>query len=198
MDVERLKSGTTTLGMVFKDGVLLAADMQSTSHYVESRVERKIYPITDRIAVTTAGIVGDLQFLVRILKVEAKLYEMENGKITTKAMATLLSNILHANRWFPYIVAILLGGYDEKPELFAIDPFGGVGKGEKYFVTGSGGPLALGVLEAGYREDMSEEEAVELAKKALKAARERDVFTGGRKFMIAVIDKKGYREFEFE
>ena len=198
MDPEAVKTGTTTLGMIFKDGVILAADMQSTAGYVESRQERKIYPITNNIAVTTAGVVGDLQFLIRLLKVEARLYEMGNGKITTKAMTTLLSNILHSNRWFPYIAAMIIGGYDKGPELYALDPFGGVGTGEKFFVTGSGSPLALGVLESSYREDMDEKEAVELARKAIATAKERDVYTGGRKIMVAVIDKNGYREIKFE
>ena len=192
------KSGTTTLGMIYRDGVVLASDMQSTAGYIESRYERKIFPITKHIAVTTAGVVGDLQFLVRLLKVEARLYRMGNGVITTKALTTLLSNIMHANRFFPYIAALIIGGYDEGrgPQLFAIDPYGGVGTGEKYFVTGSGSPLALGVIESSYREDMSEEEAVELARRAIATAKERDVYTGGKKILVAVIDSKGYREIE--
>jgi len=196
---EKIKeSGTTVLGLIYKNGVVLASDTQSTAAYIESRMERKIFPITSHIAVGTAGVVGDLQFLVRLLKVEAKLYRMGNGEITTKALATLLSNILHANRLFPFITAMVIGGYDKKrgPQLFAIDPFGGVGTGEKYFVTGSGAPLALGVIESSYREDMSEKEAVELARKAIMTARERDVFSGGKKILIAVIDEKGYREIE--
>jgi len=196
---ERIKkSGTTTLGMLYKGGVILASDTQSTATYVESRYERKIFPITNYIAVTTAGVVGDLQYLVRLLKVEAKLYRMGNGEITTRALVTLLSNILHANRLSPYITAMIVGGYDrgKGPQLFSVDPFGGVGTGEKYFVTGSGAPLALGVIEGSYREDLSEKEAVELAKKAISAARERDVFSGGKKILLAVIDEKGYREIE--
>ena len=192
------KTGTTTLGMIFKNGVILASDMQSTAGYVESRYERKIFPITSHIAVTTAGVVGDLQFLVRLLKVEARLYKMGNGEITTKALTTLLSNIMHANRFFPYIAAMIIGGYDKDrgPQLFAIDPYGGVGTGEKLFVTGSGSPLALGGIESSYREDMSEEEAVELAKRAIATAKERDVYSGGKKILVAVIDEKGYREVE--
>ncbi len=192
------KTGTTTLGLIFKDGVVLASDMQSTATYIESRFERKIFPITDRIAVTTAGVVGDLQFLVRLLKVEAKLYSMGNGNITTKALTTMLSNIMHSNRFFPYITAMIIGGYDDGrgPQLYAIDPYGGIGTGEKFFVTGSGSPLALGVVQSGYREDLSEGEAIELAKKAIMTAKERDIYSGGKKILLAVIDKNGYREIE--
>jgi proteasome beta subunit len=195
MDIEtKVKKGTTTLGLIFKDGVVLAADSQSTSAYVESRYERKIHAITDNIAITTAGVVGDLQFLLRLLRVEAKLYEMGNGRVTTKGLVTLLSNVLHSNRYFPYIAAMVIGGYDDSPALFSIDPYGGVGRGEKYFSTGSGSPLAVGVLESQYKEELTEKEAVELAKSALQAAIQRDIYTGGKKLTVAVIDKNGYRE----
>ena len=195
-DIEKkLKTGTTTLGMVYKDGVLLASDTQSTSGYIESRMERKIHRITNNIGLTTAGVVGDIQAIVRFLKSEAKIYEMSNGTISAKGMTTLLSNVLHGNRMFPLITAILIGGHTEKgTELFSVDPYGGVGTGEKYFVNGSGGPLAMGVIESTYKEKMTEKEAVELARRAISTAQERDVYSGGKKMMIAVIDKNGYRE----
>jgi proteasome beta subunit len=198
IDIEsKIKKGTTTLGFIFKDGVVLATDSQSTSAYVESRYERKLHQITDSIALTTAGVVADLQYLVRLLRVEAKLYEMGNGKITTKALVTLLSNIMHSNRYFPLIAAMVIGGYDESgPSIYSIDPYGGLGTGEKFFSTGSGSPLAVGVLESQYKENLNEEQAVDLAKKALNAAIQRDIYTGGKKLFIAVIDKKGYREIE--
>lgn len=195
MDLEnKVKKGTTTLGIVFNEGVLLAADSQSTSAYVESRYERKVHPINEKMAITTAGVVADIQFLTRLLKAEARLYELGNGKTTIKSMVTLLSNIMHGNRFYPLIAAMVIGGYDSEPRLFSIDPYGGIGRGEKYFATGSGSPLAVGVLESQYKESMTESEAVELAKRALSAAVERDVYTGGKKLTIAVIDKNGYKE----
>ena len=194
--MEKVAKGTTTLGILFKDGVVLASDRQSSAAYVESRFEKKLHKITNNMAITTAGVVGDLQYLVRLLKVEANLYEMGNGKLTVRAMATLLSNILHSNRWYPYIVGMLIGGYDSKPQLFSLDPLGGLGSGEKFFSTGSGSQIALGVLESGYREGLTEAEAVDLAKKAVSAAKERDLYTGGRKIDIAVIDKNGFRTIE--
>jgi proteasome beta subunit len=192
----KVKKGTTTLGLVFKDGVVLAADSQSTSAYVESRFERKVHPITDNIALTTAGVVGDLQFLIRLMKVEAKLYSMGNGHVTTKALATLLSNVLHSNRYYPYIAAMVIGGYDTEngPAIYSMDPYGGLGSGEKFFSTGSGSPLAMGVLQSQFKDDLTEKEAVELAKRALDAAMERDIYTGGQKLTVAVINHKGYKE----
>ncbi len=191
---KKLKTGTTTVGMVYNGGVLLASDTQSTAGYIESRSERKIHKIADNIALTTAGVVGDIQAVVRFLKSEAKIYQMNNGHITVKGLATLLGNVLHGNRMFPLITSIIMGGYNKDSELFAIDPFGGISSGEKFFVTGSGGPLAMGVIESSYKENLSEKEAVELAKKAISTAQERDIYSGGRKIMVALIDKDGYRE----
>lgn len=195
MDLENsVKKGTTTLGIIFDGGVLLAADSQSTSAYVESRYERKIHPITGSIGITTAGVVGDIQYLIRLLKAEAQLYEMGNGNPTTKGMVTLLSNIMHGNRYYPLIAAMVIGGYDTAPRLFSIDPYGGIGRGEKYFSTGSGSPLAMGVLESQFTDGLSEADAIKLARSAISAAISRDIYTGGKKLKIAIIDKNGYRE----
>ena len=95
---------------------------------------------------------------------------------------------------FPFITSMLIGGFDEKAEIFAVDPYGGVGSGENFFVTGSGGPLAMGVIESTYKENMTEKEAIDLAKKAISTAQERDIYSGGKQIIIAVIDKNGYRE----
>ncbi|MBR9680232.1 MAG: proteasome subunit beta [Candidatus Altiarchaeota archaeon] len=198
MDIEKqLKTGTTTLGLLYKDGVILAADSQSTSSYVESRYEKKVHPVNKKMALTTAGVVADLQYVLRLMRVESRLHEMGNGNVTTKALVTLLSNVLHSNRYFPYIAAMVIGGYDkEGPHLFSMDPYGGIGRGENFFSTGSGSPLAMGVLESQYTEGLSENEAIELAKTAVNAAIQRDVYSGGKKLTIAVIDKNGYREIE--
>ncbi len=196
IDIEaKIKKGTTTLGFKFKDGVILATDSQSTSTYVESRYEKKLHKLTNNIAITTAGVVADLQYIVRLMRVEAKLYGMGNGPMTTRSMVTLLSNVLHANRYFPLITALVIGGYDkEGPQVFSMDPYGGIGTGEDYFSTGSGSPLAVGVLESQYKKDMTEAEAIDLAKRALNAAIQRDIYTGGKVLQLAVIDKNGFRE----
>ena len=98
-------------------------------------------------------------------------------------------------RFYPYLALIIVGGYDKKgPALYSVDPVGGLSTGEKYTGSGSGSPMALGVLEADYREDITVDDGIKLAIKALKAARSRDVYTGGNRFDIAVIDEDGYRE----
>ncbi len=194
---EAIRTGTTTVGVVCRDGVVIAADRQATMGYVESRYEKKVHQISPNMGVTISGLVGDLQALVRIMRAEIRLYEMRNGEMTVNAAATLLANILHSHRYYPYIAMMLLGGMDERgPGLFSIDPAGGRSSGEKYFATGSGSPVAMGVLESGYEEKVTIDKAKELAVKALQAARERDVYTGGKGFDIVVIDEKGYHRTE--
>ncbi|GAB6103052.1 archaeal proteasome endopeptidase complex subunit beta [Thermococcus atlanticus] len=194
MNMEK-KTGTTTVGIKVKDGVVLAADTQaSLDHMVETLNIKKILPITDRIAITTAGSVGDVQMLARLLEAEARYYQFSWGKsLTTKAMANLLSNILNENKWFPYLVQIIIGGYVDEPTLANLDPLGGL-VFDKYTATGSGSPFAIAILEDGYRDDMDIEEARELAVRAVRTAGKRDVYTGDRKIQVMTITKEGMKE----
>jgi len=193
--VEGKKTGTTTVGIKVKEGVVLAADTQaSLDHMVETLNIRKILPITDRIAITTAGSVGDIQALARKLEAEARYYQFTWGRpMTTRAMANLLSNILNENKGFPYMVQIIIGGYVDRPELASVDALGGL-VFENYTATGSGSPFAIAIIEDGYREDMSIEEAKELAIRAVRTAGKRDVYTGEKKVQVVVITKEGMKE----
>ncbi len=190
----RLKTGTTTVGIVCKDCVVLASDSKSTMGYlVSSKTAQKVYKIDDRIALTTAGGVGDVDALIRMLRAEINLYKLtRNSEFTVKAAITLLSNILQSARWYPYMAMLIVGGVDKDGNhLYSIDPAGGVGE-DKYTATGSGSPIAYGVLEDTFKEGMTKDEAVRLAVRAVRAARERDVFSGGREIQVAVIDKNGF------
>lgn len=193
--MEEKKTGTTTVGIKAKDGVVLAADTQaSLGNMVETLNIRKILPITERIAITTAGSVGDVQALARMLEAQARYYQFTWGRpMTTRAMANLLSNILNENKWFPYMVQILIGGYVDEPELASLDALGGL-VFEKYTATGSGSPFAIAIIEDGYKEDMSVEEAKELAVRAVRTAGKRDVYTGERKVQVVSITKEGMLE----
>jgi len=192
-----VQTGTTTVGVICKEGVILAADRQATMGYIESRYEKKVHKISDKMVLTISGLVGDLQALIRIMRAEIRLYELKNDKMSVNAAATLLANILHANRYYPYLAMLLLGGYDENgPAIYSLDPAGGRSSGEKIFATGSGSPVAMGVLESDYKNDLSIEDAKALAVKALRAARERDIYTGGSGFDIAVVTSSGLRMFE--
>ncbi len=188
------KTGTTTLGIICKDGVVVAAEKKSTMGYlVASKETEKIIPITDHIVLTTAGASGDAQTLARYMKAEIKLYEIQNQKkISVKAAATLLANILQSNK-YSYYVELIVAGYDDEegPAVYSLDAIGGMEREKKFFSTGSGSPIALGVLEAEYKEGISVNEAKELAYKAIKSAVERDIASGGKGVDIAVITEKG-------
>lgn len=187
------ETGTTTVGLVFREGVVLASDMKSTLGYlVASREAQKIYQVDDRIAIATAGGSGDTQALIRILKAEINLYKLNrNAEFTVKATTALLSNILQGNRYYPYLAMLIVGGVDKHgAHIFSVDPVGGSEK-DNYTATGSGSPIAYGLLEDSFQKDMTKEETVDLAKRAIKSARKRDIFSGGDGIMVAVIDKGG-------
>lgn len=190
---KKLKTGTTTVGMVCKDCVVLAAESKSTMGWlVSSKAAQKIYQIDDKIAMTISGGVGDAQALIRILRAEINIYKLtRNAEITVKAATTLMANILIGSRWYPYMVMPIIGGVDKDGlHIYDVDPVGGIEE-DKYMSTGSGSPIAYGVLEDGYKDGLTREEGIRLAVRAIRSARERDVFSGGRDINVIVIDKEG-------
>jgi len=193
-----VKTGTTTVAVITKDGVVLAADMRaSMGHLAYDEESQKLYKITDTIALTNAGAVGDSLVLIRFLRSHANLYEIEREtKITSRALANFLSNILNGNRYYPYEVQFLLAGVNEKPEVFEVTPFGAVLERKKYAVSGSGTELALTTLDQNYRPGMSEEDGIMLAVKAVKAGTRRDIFSGGKSVTAMIVDKKGVRALD--
>ncbi|AEA47174.1 archaeal proteasome endopeptidase complex subunit beta [Archaeoglobus veneficus] len=173
--------GTTTVGLICKDGIVLATEKRATiGNYIASRRAKKIYQVADRVAMTTAGSVGDAQFLARLVKVEASLYETrKEEKPTVKAIATMLSNLLNSSRYFPYFVQLLIGGVDKRgPSMFSIDPIGGAIEETDIVATGSGSPTAYGVLEDRYYPEITTQEGVELAIRAITSAMKRDSASG--------------------
>lgn len=187
------ESKTTTVGIVTGDRVILAADKRATAiPVVYHKHVKKIAKITDYAALTISGLVADAQFIVENAKFYAKKYEAQAYRpVKLRNLANYISLILSAYlRLSPFIVQLLLGGYDsEGPSLYYIDLYGTVTK-EKYSATGSGSPIAYGVLEAGYRENLPVEEAVDLAVKAVRAAIARDGFTG-EGIDVLVIGREG-------
>lgn len=186
--------GTTTIGIVFKDGVILATEKRATMGYmIASKKAKKVYKVAERIGMTTAGGVGDAQQLARILTVECNLYQIRRSRsITVGASATLLSNHLNQNRSFPYYVQLLVGGIDVTgPSVYSVDAMGGATKEEEIVATGSGSPMAYGVLEDRFRKDMNEDEAIDIAIRALKSAMKRDAGSG-EGIQVVVITKDKY------
>lgn len=194
--IEVRKTGTTTMGMVCKDGVVLAAESKSTMGYlIASKESEKIMQLEDHIAMTIAGASGDAESLARYMKAELKLFAIENQrKISIKGAATLLANILQGSKYYPYYVQLIIAGYDGTgARIFTLDPLGSVEEEKKFFSTGSGSPFALGVLEDAYKEGMTVDEASKLAMRAIKSAIERDIGSGGKAMDIAVITKDGVK-----
>lgn len=195
--MEKTKTGTTTIAVVCKDGVVVAADQQSTMGYlVGSKTTEKIYKIKGNLAMTIAGTAGDAQALARLLRAELSLHELVERETTIKAAATLLANILRSSykgSLRPDIVQLILAGYDDRgPQLFSLDIAGAIEESKDFAFSGSGSVIAVGVLEDSFRKDMTCEEGIKLVTRALKAAKERDIFTGGKSIRIAIITKNGF------
>ncbi|MBN2110907.1 MAG: archaeal proteasome endopeptidase complex subunit beta [Methanosarcinaceae archaeon] len=198
MTDDKYLKGTTTVGIVCNDGVVLATEQRATmGNLIASKTAKKIYQIDDFAAMTTAGSVGDAQQIVRIISVESKLYRMRRKEpMTIKGITTLLSNLLGGQRYYPLMVQLLIGGYDKNgPALYSLDALGGNIEEKDAVSTGSGSPIAYGVLEDRYRENMSTEEGVELAVRALHNAMKRDSASGNG-IDVVVIGKETYRKLE--
>ena len=196
---ERLEylKGTTTVGLACEDGIILATDSRATAGYeVASKRAQKLYQITDRIGVTVAGSVGDTQNLVRTLRAETRYYRRDEGvPIRVRATAKLASNIFRGARFFPYLAVLILAGVDDKgPGMYMLSLDGSMIE-DNMLATGSGSPVAYGLLEAQYEEGMSVEEALPLAVKALKSAIERDIATGNE-IKDKKITKDGYEKID--
>jgi proteasome beta subunit len=193
-----LKTGTTTVGIVAKDGIVLAADMQATmGNLAVNNNTTKIYKINDSIAMTIAGSVGDAMVLIRYLQNHANLYELEHKRpLSTKSCVTLLSNILNSSKMLPFYSQLIVAGADQ--ELYSLDMLGGFSKEDNFSFSGSGSELALSVLDKGYKNNISIKDTIELAKDAITSAKKRDVYTGGDGIKVVIIKKDGIEELPIE
>ena len=188
--------GTTTVGITCKDGVVFASERRaSMGNLVAHKVAEKIFKIDNHIAATIAGSVADAQSLMKIISAETALYRLRNGKdISLEAAAAVSSNILHSS---PAYVQTLIGGVDDTgASIYSLDAAGGMIK-DTFISTGSGSTFAYGVLEDRFHEDITVEEAKELALRAIKAATERDTYSGNG-FLVAEVTKDGYKMLEQE
>ncbi len=181
--VEKVKEylkGTTTIGLAASEGVVLVSDKRATmGTLIAHKVVNKSFIIDKHVAATVAGSVGDAQALIRWMRSEARLYRMRKGEeISIGALSNLMANVLFSQRYYPYIVQLVIGGVDKTgSKVFSLDPLGSSIE-DKVVSTGSGSPYAYGVLEDAYREDMDVEETVRIGIRAMKAALQRDAMTG--------------------
>jgi proteasome beta subunit len=188
--------GATTVGVVFSDGVILAAEKRVTyGYFIMSKGGKKVFKITDKIGVACAGLVGDMQILAKEIEAQANLYSMDTGrKINTRSAAKLMATVLFNRRYAPLITQTIVGGLDEEegPSLYVLDVLGSLIP-DKYAVVGTGTELAIGVIEEGYKENMNAQEAKELVTRSIKSAVSRDSMSGdGIDFLI--ITKEGIAE----
>jgi proteasome beta subunit len=187
--------GTTTVGLVCSDGVVLATDTRVTAGgFIAHKRGKKLLKIDDNIAMTISGGVADAQNVVDTLKYYTNLYRIEKRRpMPVKSAAQVVSNMLFSSRLYPFVADVLVGGVDSGGgALFNVDFFGSMNR-EKVIATGSGSPVAYGILEEEFEEGMTTMKAYPLAAKAIIAATRRNVATGDH-FDVAILDNQGFRE----
>ncbi|NHJ05445.1 MAG: proteasome subunit beta [Candidatus Heimdallarchaeota archaeon] len=201
-DIEKeLAKGTTTVAVKCKDCAVLVADMRaSMGTLVASDHAKKVHQLNDFSAMTIAGLVSDAQYIIDIMQAQIRLFELDRKRRPkTSMIANLVKNMLYGQyrSYFPYYVQLIVGGWDQTgPHVYSFDMAGSLSE-DDWFSSGSGSPLAFGVLEALYKENMTEEEGLNIALKALKSAIKRDTATGDG-IRAVVIDSKGFRELTKE
>lgn len=195
----KMQKGTTTVGLVCKDGIVLAADKRATAGFVVNKRAEKIHKVTDYMAVTMAGLVSDAQLIIKLIRAEVTLRNLQiMRKSSVNETANLLGGILYNNirkmSMVPGIVGFLLGGNDEKGNhLYDLGIDGSITEVEDYISDGSGSVFALGTLEALYKKNLSTDEGIKLAIKAISAALQRDTATGNG-IDVWVVNEKGIKK----
>ena len=194
---DAVKTGTSTIGITFDGGVVVGADHRATmGHFIANKSVKKLFQISNSIALTTAGLVGHAQSLSRTLAAELKLYELKEGNaMTVKGAATLTANILVGR---PHYVQLLIVGVDSSgSSVYSIDSAGG-SIPDVYCATGSGSPYMYGVLEDQFREGMDEKSALKVAAKALLASAQRDAASGNGMDLAVITPENGYQQLSVE
>ena len=192
---QAVKTGTTTVGLVCRDGVVMGADMRATmGHLISHKETQKLFRIDDHMALTIAGLVGDAQVLARWLQAEVELYKVKRGQeMSIKAASTLLGNIMNQRKFAPFYVQLIVGGVDlEGSHVYSLDSAGG-SIPDKFVTTGSGSVFVYGVLEDHYKDDMSLEEGLDLAVRGITAAMKRDSASGDGMNVCSITRKDGFK-----
>ena len=198
-EVDALKyHGTTTVALTCSDGVVLCTDMRVTAGYlyIAHRHGKKVHKIDDHVGVTIAGTVAEAQSMIDTLKYYANIYKLENQKpIPIKSLGRISANIFFANRYYPFIADFLIGGWDEEEKnvIYSVDFFGALTK-EDAVSTGSGSPVAYGIIEDQYKKGMTVEQVIPIAIQAVTAAIKRNAGTGDGFDVAVITEKAGYRE----
>jgi len=192
---EKLKTGTTTVGITCKEGVVMATEHRATMGYlIAHKTTQKLYKIDENLALAVAGLVGDAQTLQRYLSAEVELYKLKHDMpMSVKAASTLMANILSGHRYYPYWVQLLIGGVDNTGNyVYSLDAAGGVIP-DIYVSAGSGSVFVYGILEDHYKENISLNDATDIAIRGITAAMKRDAASGNG-IALCQITKKGYKD----
>lgn len=194
-----IKSGTTTVAMMVKDGVVIGTESQATAGYtVATKTAQKLFQINDYCAATISGGVADCQYVISQLQALSRLKQVEENEVPEpKYIANVTRNILFQGRSY-FLAMMIVGGYsikEKKGILYGIDLLGTLYEESKYLSFGSGSPFSLGVLEADWKPDMTKEEGIELIKTAISSSRERDAASGFN-IQICTIDKEGFKQIQ--
>ncbi|MBD3203130.1 proteasome subunit beta [Candidatus Woesearchaeota archaeon] len=199
-DKKLMKTGTTTVGLVAKDAIVLAADKRATAgNFIADKKTEKIVKINDYLALTTAGSVSDIQMITKLIRAELALKDIRTDReASVKEASNLLAGIVYGNirrlSMIPSVVHFLIAGKDDSGNyIFDIYPDGSVTKIEKFVASGSGSMFAYGIFEAQYNKDISQDQAVELAVKAVNSAMQRDSASGDG-IDVAVVSSQGVKK----
>ncbi len=187
--------GATTIGVVCDEGVILASEKRvSYGYMVMSRTGKKVFKIADHIGAACAGLVSDMQILIREVEAYSNLFKLDaNRPIPVKSAAKVMSNLLFGRRLFPLITQTIVGGMDDEgPSIYVLDVLGSVIP-DKYAAVGSGSEIAYGLLEQGYKEGMTMKEAKDLVTRAIRSAVSRDIMSGDG-IDLLTITKEGATE----
>jgi proteasome beta subunit len=194
-----LSSGTTTIGLRCRDGVVLATEHRATmGHFIANKTTIKLFRVDQHLGMTLAGSLGDAQAVIRYVQSEVALYKARVGRpISVEAATTFTSNFLSSNRFYPYFGWFILGGVDSSgPRLFSLEAAGAASE-ERFVSIGSGSPFALGVLEGMWKAGTTVSEGIDLAIRGLTVAMKRDSASGDG-YAVATVTDKGFLELPAE
>ena len=186
--------GATVVGISFSNGVILAAEKRvSFGNFVVNKTIKKTFTVTDHVGAACAGMVADMQILVRQVEALAKIRKLETRReVPPNSVAKLMSVIMFERRYFPLLTQVIVGGINVKPEIYTLDPLGSV-LPDEYAAVGTGAEMALGIIDAEFKPNMTEEKAKELAIRAIKSAIQRDASSGDG-IDVLVVSKTGHKE----
>jgi proteasome beta subunit len=171
--------GATAVGISYTNGVVLAAEKRvSFGNFVVNKNTKKTFPVTEKVGAACAGMIADMQVLVRQVTALAKIRKLETRReVPPNSIAKLMSVIMFERRFFPLLTQVIVGGIDQKPQIYTLDPLGSV-LPDEYAAVGTGAEMALGIMDAEYKPNMTEEKARDLAIRAIKSSVQRDSSSG--------------------